>query len=276
MDSLDTTIRLRNGVDMPVLGFGTYKAVGGDGSRAVEFALKHGYRSIDTAAVYGNEHEVAQGIRASGVVRGEIFLTTKVWNDQQGYASTKRALDDSLSRLETDYVDLYLVHWPIERLMESTWRAMEELLAEGKTRAIGVCNHLPHHLEPLLELAEVPPAVDQVEFHPRLQQPNLQAYVAEHDIVLEAWAPLMKGRVGSIPEIVAIAEAHEATPAQVAIAWVLAQGYVTIPKSVHEARIVENADVFGIELSAEEMGIIGRLDRGERLGNNPDTYVWLD
>ncbi|HET6352443.1 MAG TPA: aldo/keto reductase [Coriobacteriia bacterium] len=276
MSSLTSTIELLNGVHMPVLGFGTYKAIEGDAARSVEFALRHGYRMVDTASLYGNEHEIGAAIEASGVPRDEIFISTKVWNDQQGSEGTKRALSESLEKLRTDYVDLYLVHWPIERLMGETWRAMEELLAEGKTRAIGVCNHLPHHLTQLMAIAEVPPAVDQVEFHPWLQQPSLQAYLAEHDIALEAWAPLMKGRVGEVPELVAIAEAHRATPAQIAVAWVLQQGYVAIPKSVHEERILENADVFGIELSARELDAIARLDRGQRLGPEPDAYAWND
>lgn len=272
--SLGPTIALRNGTAMPVLGFGTYKALGDDAARSVESALLHGYRAVDTASVYANETEVGAGIRASGIGRDEIFVTTKVWNDQQGFDSTKRALNESLGKLGLDHVDLYLVHWPVQKQMEHTWRAMEELLAEGKTRAIGVCNHLPHHLEMLLDLAVVKPAVDQVEFHPWLQQPALQAFLAEHDIVLEAWAPLMKGRIGEVPELAQIAARLGVTSAQVAIAWILQQGYVAIPKSVREQRIIENADVFGFELADKDFAVIGQLDRAQRLGPDPDVYAW--
>lgn len=273
--SLDSTLMLEGGVDMPRFGLGTYKSQPGpEVEHAVEFALRQGYRLIDTAALYENEEGVAAGIRRSGVAREDVFITTKVWNTDQGYESTLAALGTSLAKLETDHVDLYLVHWPIAKHLESTWRAMEELLAQGKTRAIGVCNFLPHHLDALLKIAQVPPAVDQVEFHPRLQQPGLQAFLAEHDIALQAWAPLMRGGVNDIPELVAIAERHGRTPAQVAIRWVLQMGYMVIPKSVHEDRIAQNADVFGFGLSDAEMALIDSLDTGGRIGKNPDDFTW--
>ena len=268
------TLTIAHGVEMPRLGFGTYKALPGEVEHAVEVALRHGYRSVDTASLYGNEEGVGAGIRASGVPRNELFVTTKVWNDEQGFDGTRAALDRSLQRLGLEYVDLYLVHWPVRAHLEGTWRAMESLLAEGRTRAIGVCNHLPHHLDALLEVAEVPPAVDQVEFHPWLQQPGLQAYLAEHDVALEAWAPLMKGRIGEEPSLVAIADRHRVTPAQVAVRWILQQGYITIPKSVHEERILANFDIFGFELTDDEMVTIGQADRGQRLGPDPDLYAW--
>jgi methylglyoxal/glyoxal reductase len=273
--SLGSTVDLGHGIMMPALGLGTFKSQEGDEvRRSVEIALARGYRSIDTASVYGNEKGVGEGLRVSEVPRAEVFMTTKVWNDEQGYEQTKAALVRSLERLGTDYVDLYLVHWPARAMMEPTWRAMEELKEEGKTRAIGVCNHLPHHLEALLSIAEVPPVVDQVEFHPWLQQPSLQAYLAEHDIALEAWAPLMKGRVAEVGELAGIARRHSVSAAQVAVRWILQQGYVAIPKSVHEDRIASNADVFGFELDDAEMALIGTLDRGKRLGPDPDTYAW--
>ncbi|HSK47426.1 MAG TPA: aldo/keto reductase [Coriobacteriia bacterium] len=273
--SLASTLNIDRDVAMPRLGLGTYKAQeGNEVTHAVEFALRNGYRNVDTASLYKNEEGVGEGIRASGVLRDEIFLSTKVWNAEQGYEETRAALERSLERLGTHYVDLYLVHWPIQRHMEGTWRAMEELLQEGKTRSIGVCNHLPHHLTDLLRIAETPPAVDQVEFHPWLQQPSLQAFLTEHDITLEAWAPVMKGRVGEAPELLEIAARHEATPAQIAIRWVLQQGYVAIPKSVRDSRILENADVFGFDLTDEDVELIGTLDRGFRLGPDPDNYAW--
>jgi methylglyoxal/glyoxal reductase len=268
-------IELDSGILMPRFGLGTYKSQPGEEvEHSVETALRLGYRSIDTASLYGNEEGVGAGIRASEVPREDIFLTTKVWNEEQGYQSTIEALNRSLDKLGTDFVDLYLIHWPIQEHLEGTWRAMEELHDEGKTRAIGVCNFLPQHLKPLLEIADIPPVVDQVEFHPRLQQPGLQAFLAEHDIVLEAWAPIMRGRVAEIPALVEIAAAHGKTPAQIAIRWVLQLGAVAIPKSVHDERIAENADVFDFELSDAEMNKIDTLDTGERIGPDPDTYAW--
>jgi diketogulonate reductase-like aldo/keto reductase len=275
LESLSSTIDLGRGVVMPRLGFGTFRIPPGpETEHAVEFALRHGYRGVDTASLYANEEGVGAGLRASGVAREEVFLTTKVANAEQGDPGPVRALEQSLARLGTDYVDLYLVHWPMRAHFEATWRAMEEVLASGRARAIGVCNFLPHHLDTLLSFADVAPAVDQVEFHPWLQQPALQTFVAEHDIVLQAWAPVMKGRVGEVPELVDIAKAHDVTPAQVAIRWILQQGYTTIPKSVHEARILENSDVFGFALSDPDLERIWALDRNERLGPDPDSYAW--
>ena len=199
-------------------------------------------------------------------------MTTKLWNTDQGYDSALRAFDESLERLGFDRVDLYLVHWPITGKMRDTWRAMEEILASGKTRAIGVCNFLPHHLARLLEFAETPPAVDQFEHHPHLQQPELVAYCEQHGITAQAWAPVMRGRVLLVPELVQIAQVHGKTPAQVSIRWILQRGITTIPKSIHDNRIRENADVYDFELSPEEMAIIESLDRGERLGPDPDNY----
>lgn len=273
--TVDSTVTLENGVEMPRFGLGTYKSQpGAEVAHAVEAALRAGYRSVDTASLYANEEGVGEGLRASGVPREEVFLATKVWNTEQGYEGALDAIDRSLSKLGTDYVDLYLVHWPIQEHLGATWRAMEEVYDSGKARAIGVCNHLPHHLAELMRDATVAPMVDQVEFHPRLQQPSLQAFLAEHDIALEAWAPVMRGAVNDIPELVEIARAHGATPAQVSIRWILQMGYVVIPKSVHDDRIVENADVFDFELTDDEMEVIDTLDQGHRLGPDPDVYAW--
>lgn len=273
--AVTSAIGLSNGVEMPRFGLGTYKSKPGvEVERSVEAALRLGYRAVDTAALYGNEEGVGAGLRASGVPREEVFVTTKVWNTDQGHDATLAALDDSLARLGMDHVDLYLVHWPMREHLEGTWKAMEEVLAAGKTRAIGVCNFLPHHLEELARVATVPPVVDQVEFHPRLQQPALQAYLAEHDIALEAWAPIMRGAVNEIPELLEIARSHGKTPAQVTIRWILQLGYVVIPKSVHEERIAENAGVFDFELADAEMAVIDTLDAGHRIGPDPDTFAW--
>ena len=270
------TVRLANGVEMPILGFGTYKIVDQtELERSVLTAFEAGYRSIDTASAYENEEAIGRALRECGLPRDEIFLTTKPWNDEQGEAGVARAIERSLGRLGVDHVDLYLVHWPIPRLYESTWRGMERVLEEGLARAIGVCNFLEHHLEGLSAVAEVMPMVDQVEHHPRLQQPGLRAHCKERGIALEAWAPIMRGRVDEEPVLVRIAEAHGVSPVQVALRWSIQHGTIVIPKSATPERIRVNADLFGFELTAEEMSAIDALDRGEagRLGKHPDEFV---
>lgn len=274
MLTIASTIQIAPGVHMPRLGLGTYKtAPGREIEDAVAEALHLGYRSIDTASLYGNEEGIGRAIAASDVPRDEVFVTSKVWNDEQGYEGTLAAFGRSAERLGLDYLDLYLVHWPLPRHLEDTWQAMEELHATGRARAIGVCNHLEHHLRSLLEIAVTPPVVNQIEFHPRLQQPALQALCREHGIAIEAWAPLMRGGVFDIPEISRVASEHGVTEAQVAVRWVLQKGYVVIPKSVHAERIAHNADVYGFELSAADMAAIDALDTGERVGRHPDSFA---
>lgn len=269
-DLSGSTMRLVNGVEMPRLGLGTYKSTqGGDVERSVTAALEIGYRSIDTASLYANEEGIGAAIRASGVPRDAIFLTSKVWNSEQGYNTTLQAFDRSLKKLGTDYLDLYLVHWPRAETPE-TWKAIERLYAEGLVRAIGVCNHLQHHLEALMAMANVMPMIDQYEFHPWLQQPTLEAFCDTHSIAVEAWAPLMKGHVTDVPELVEIGALHGKSAAQVAIRWLLQHDVVTIPKSVHPDRVAENADVFDFELTDEQMAAINALDRGYRYGPEPD------
>lgn len=271
---IDSTTKLANGVRMPLFGLGTYKATGPEEvMRAVTTALEVGYRAIDTASVYGNETDIGRAVAAAGVPREELFITTKVWNDEQGHEETLEALERSLERLGLDYVDLYLVHWPAPRLYAGTWSAMEAALRSGRVRAIGVSNFLVHHLRDLGAVASVPPMVDQVEMHPRLQRSDLARYCEAAGIVRTAWAPIMRGRVFDIPEIAAIGRRHGKDPAQVAIRWVLQHGVVAIPKSVYPERIRSNADVFDFELSAEEMSLIDGLDAGERIGPDPDTYA---
>lgn len=273
--SLSSTIGLANGVQMPRFGLGTYKSPEGDQViDAVRAALDCGYRSIDTASLYGNEHGIGQALRDSGIPREEVFLASKVWNDEQGYAGTLAALDRSLDRLGTSYLDLYLVHWPVRSTLETTWRAMEHALASGTVRAIGVCNFMRHHLEALLEVAEVPPMVDQFELHVQLQQPELRAFCAQSGIVVEAWAPLIRGAVNDIPILAEIAEEIGATPAQVALRWLLQNDIVVIPKSVHPDRIRENAGALDIELSSASMKALAALDAGERIGRDPDRMGW--
>lgn len=271
--SLGDTVEIAPGVAINRLGLGTYRAdEGPDVEGEIRYGLSIGYRTIDTAALYGNESSVGRMIRESGLARDEVFVTTKLWNTDQGYDSALRAFDASLERLGFDYVDLYLVHWPSPDKMRDTWRAMEEVHESGRARAIGVCNFLIHHLEVLGEFANVPPALDQFEHHPRLQQPELVEYCQAHGITAQAWAPVMRGRVLLIPELVQIAQAHGKTPAQVSIRWILQRGVTTIPKSIHEHRVAENADVYDFELTSAEMAIIESLDRAERIGPDPNRF----
>lgn len=270
LHNIASTIELANGVLMPRLGLGTYKsAEGGDVEASVTAALELGYRSIDTASLYGNEAGIGSALAKSGVPRDEVFLTSKMWNDEQGYDRTLAAFGRTLDRLGTHYLDLYLVHWPREQTHD-TWHALERLYAEGAVRAIGVCNHLQHHLEDLLRVAEVPPMVDQYEFHPWLQQPSLRTFCQGHGIVVEAWAPLMKGRVAEEPVLVEIATRLGRSPAQVALRWLLQQDVVAIPKSVRPERVRENADVFGFVLTDADMRAIAGADRSTRFGPEPN------
>ncbi len=273
LHSLGDTVEIAPGVAMNRLGLGTYKAnEGPDVEGEVESGLSVGYRLVDTAALYGNEESVGIALRASGIPREELFVTTKLWNTEQGYDSTLAAFDASLDALGTGYVDLYLIHWAMPATTADTWRAMEEILASGRTRAIGVCNFLAHHIDQLMESASVPPAVNQFEFHTRLQQPELVAYCRANNITMQAWAPIMRGRVNLIPELVDIAQRHRKTPAQVSIRWILQQGITTIPKSVHSDRIAENAAVYDFALSDAEMAAIAALDAAERIGPDPDRF----
>ncbi len=262
-------------MEIPQLGFGVFQVPRAETAGAVEKALAAGYRHIDTAAAYGNEAQVAQAIRASGVDRTEVFVTTKCFNDDHGYERAKRALGASLERLGFDYVDLYLIHWPVPAhdLYVETWRAFIEIHAEGLARAIGVSNFTQAHLRRVIEETGETPAINQVELHPYLQQPELRREHERLGIVTEAWSPLAQGLVLDDPAIVQIARGHSCTPAQVVIRWHLQLGNVVIPKSVTAARIEENIAVFGFELSEGEMDAIAALDRGQRTGPDPDTFV---
>jgi 2,5-diketo-D-gluconate reductase A len=251
-----------------------FKVPPGQTVPAVGHALRSGYRHIDTAAVYGNEAEVGQAINSSGLDRVDVFLTTKCFNDDQGYDEARRAFQASLQRLETDYVDLYLIHWPApaqDRYVE-TWRAFIELQAEGLARSIGVSNFQRSHLERLVAETGVTPAINQIELHPRLQQSALRRLHAALGIATEAWSPLARGQLIDEPAIAAIAARHERSAAQVMIRWHVQLGNIVIPKSVTPARIEENIEVFDFELSSEEMALIGELDGGERVGPDPDTF----
>lgn len=271
-DIKGTTI-LSNGIKMPYLGLGVFEAAEGEETKqAILWAFEAGYRHIDTAALYQNEKSVGQAVRESGLKREDIFITTKVWNTDQGFQSTLNAFKVSLDKLKLDYVDLYLVHWPVMDKYIETWEALEELYEKKLVRSIGVSNFLRHHLETLINRNGIVPMVNQVEFHPYLVQPDLLKFCKKSDIVLEAWAPIMKGRVNNIKEISDIAEKYGKTPVQVTLRWDLQKGVVTIPKSVKKERIFSNADIFDFNLTDEEIKIIDSLDKHERIGEDPDNF----
>jgi len=275
ISNIKETSTLHNGVKIPQLGFGVFKVENGSQTvQSVKKALEVGYRSIDTAAIYQNEEGVGQAIRESGIPREDIFVTSKVWNTDQGYESTLAAFDASLKRLGLDYLDLYLIHWPGKDKYVDTWRALETLYKEGKVRAIGVSNFHIHHLENLLKSSEVKPVINQIELHPRLTQVEIREFCQKHDIQVEAWSPLGRGVLLDNPTIGEIAKKHGKTSAQVIIRWHLQHGIVVIPKSVTPARIEENAQVFDFELSVEEMKEIDGLHANERVGSNPDELLF--
>ena len=266
---------LRGGSSIPQLGFGVFQVPPAETAEAVLRALEAGYRHIDTASAYRNEASVGQAIRSSGLERSEVFLTTKCFNDDHGYEQAKRACHESLGRLEMEHIDLYLIHWPVpahDRYVE-TWKAFIELRDEGLVRAIGVSNFQPAHLRRIIEETGETPAVNQVELHPHFQQSGLRREHEDLGILTEAWSPLAQGAVLEEQAIRDIAEQHSRTPGQVVIRWHLQLGNIVIPKSVTPERIVENFDVFGFELSEEEMASIEALDAGERIGPDPDTFV---
>ncbi|UOQ88106.1 aldo/keto reductase [Agromyces endophyticus] len=267
-------ITLNNGVQMPQLGFGVYQVPDADTTAAVAAALEAGYRSIDTAAIYGNEAGVGRAIAESGLARGDLFVTSKVWNSDQGFDRTLRAFDTSLGKLGLEQLDLYLIHWPTPEhgRYVDTWRALERLVADGRVRAIGVSNFEPDHLERLLAETDIVPAVNQIELHPALQNRATAAANTRHGIVTEAWSPLAQGAVLGDEAVVASAARHGASPAQVVLRWHLQQGRVVIPKSVTPSRIAENLDVFGFELTADELAAIDALERDGRTGPHPAEF----
>ena len=272
--TLKKTCTFHNGVEIPQFGLGVFRiAEGEDIEKAVLCALEHGYRSIDTASLYGNEEGVGRAILKSGIPREEIFVTTKVWNTQQGYQNARQAFFQSKERLQLDYIDLYLIHWPIPSLHFQTWQALEELYEEKEVRAIGVSNFYIHHLEPLLEQCRIAPMINQVELHPLLQLPELRRYCTEHNICIEAWAPIMRGKVRRITLLSRLAEKYKKTPVQIALRWAWQNGIVVIPKSSNPQRIRSNTDIFDFSLEEEEMQKIAALDRGRRLGPHPDNFA---
>lgn len=285
LDSMTPDITLNSGTTIPQLGLGVWQATDDETERTVRYALDEaGYRHIDTAAAYGNEEGVGRALARSSVPREDVFVTTKLWNSDQGYDSALQAFDASLTKLGTDYVDLYLIHWPLqneERLLR-TWDALEKIAESGRAKAVGVCNFEPHHLQLLVDRSGLLPAVNQVELHPNLPQRAIREKSAEHGIAVESWSPLggtsnsgwgsasKPNTLLSDPIITRIADRHSKSAAQVLIRWHLQNGLVVIPKSVHENRIAQNIDVFDFELADLDLSELDTLDTGERVGFHPD------
>lgn len=270
--TLNSTTTLQNDVEMPLFGLGVFQsAVGTETEEAVRYALNAGYKHIDTAAIYANEREVGKIVSAGILPREEIFVTSKVWISDFGYEGTKKAFDKSMDTLGLDYLDLYLIHWPVND-WQGAWRALEEIYQEGRVKAIGVSNFLEHHLTELLDICNIRPMVNQYEMHPYLQQPSLREFCEANEIRVTAWAPIMKGRVLNVPELVAIGEKYNKNAVQVTLRWLLQLGVIAIPKSVNQNRIENNADVYDFELSDEDMATISTLDKDERVGPHPDSF----
>lgn len=263
---------LSNNVKMPMVGFGTFKLQPGDeAKKAVRNALNLGYRHIDCAMIYGNEESVGQGIKASGIPRQDMFITSKVWNTDHGYERTQTAFYETLDRLKLDYLDLYLIHWP-KPINAETWKAMEELYEQRKIRAIGVCNFNQHHLEDLLSHCKIEPMVNQIELHPKFTQPELCQYCSDHNIQVEAWGSLMQGQIFEIPLLKQLADKYEKTVAQIALKWALQKGYAVIPKTVSTEKMKSNLKLADFNISDADMAQIATLDCGGRIGPDPDNF----
>lgn len=276
------TQRLNNGLPMPGIGYGTYLAPDdASGARSILDALEAGYRLIDTANVYGNEQTVGRAVRESSIPREEIFITSKVWNTDQGYETTLNAFEASLNRLQTDYLDLYLIHWPIpaghekdyRTLNRETWNAMEKLYRDGRVKAIGVSNFLPRHLEALMEQSDIVPMVNQLEINPRYHQAETVVFCREHGILVESWGPLGRGRVLQEPILCRMADKHQKSVAQICLRWELQLGIVPLPKSVHADRIKANLDIFNFSLDEEDMALIETLDAFSHYSIHPDYFL---
>lgn len=271
--NLDGIVRLNNGVAMPYLGLGVWQSKNGEEViNAVKWALEAGYRHIDTASIYKNERGVGEAIQQSDIPRKHIFVTSKVWNADQGYENTLKAFDATLERLGVDYLDLYLIHWPVKGKYKETWRALEHLYREERVKAIGVSNFLQHHLEDLLPETNITPMVNQMEFHPHLVQQDLINFCHSHEIQYEAWSPLMQGQIFDLQVFKDLAEKYGKTIAQIVLRWDLQKGVITIPKSINQNRIIENSQLFDFELSTADMEKIDQLDKAKRVGPDPDNF----
>jgi len=271
--NLQGVFKLHNGVSMPYLGLGTYRSDNDEEViDAVSDAIEIGYRHIDTASVYKNEEGVGKGIIKSGVDRSEVFVVSKVWNADQGYESTLKAFDDSLNRLQLDYLDLYLIHWPVKGKYKETWRALEKLYAEKKVRAIGVSNFMQHQLEDVMATASVVPMVNQMEFHPYLVQQSLLDFCNTNTIQYESWSPFMRGEIFQMKVFSSLAEKYGKSIAQIVLRWNLQKGDVAIPKSAQKQRIASNANIFDFELSVEDVKFLDNLDCNQRIGEDPDNF----
>lgn len=272
ISSISEFTTLNNGIKMPWLGFGVFQLKEGqEVIDAVKWALEAGYRSIDTAEVYGNETGVGRAMRESGVPREDIFLTTKVSNNSQRLKRIQEAFNESLQRLRVDYVDLYLIHWPVKDFYQDAWRELEKIYLDGRAKVIGVSNFLIHHLRDIFEISDRVPAVNQLEFHPYLIQTELIEFCKEKKIQVEASSPLAKGKAIHLPQVIELAEKYQKTPAQIVLRWDLQHTVVTIPKSVHKDRIIANARLFDFELSEDDMAALDALDIGQRVGLDPDN-----
>lgn len=265
----ETTV-LNNGVQIPWLGLGTFKTDRNDAAQSVTYAVKAGYRLIDTASVYGNEAEVGAGIKECGIPRDQLFITTKVWNKDQGYESTLQAFEDSRRKLDLDVIDLYLIHWPVKGKYKETWKALTKLYKDGAVRAIGVSNFHIHHLKDLMEDSDIIPTVNQVEYHPLLNQSELRSFCEQNKIKLEAWSPLMQGNL-DLPLLAELSSKYGKSPAQIILRWDLQNEVITIPKSIKEVRIIENASVFDFAISEEDMARLNSLNQNKRFGPDPEN-----
>jgi diketogulonate reductase-like aldo/keto reductase len=272
INSTKDTTQLNNGVKMPWLGLGVWQVENGNEvTSSVKMAIKAGYLSIDTAAAYGNEEGVGKAVKECGVPRSDLFITTKLWNANQGYESTLKAFEESRKKLGLDYLDLYLIHWPVKGKYTETWRAFEKLYRDGAVRAIGVSNFQEHHLLDIFESSKIIPMVNQVELHPLLTQKKLRDFCRKHKIQMEAWSPLMQGHL-DLPLLNELAGKYGKSAAQIVLRWDLQSEIITIPKSVHEHRIAENSNIFDFELSDDDMASIDELNKDKRFGPDPDNF----
>ncbi|MCL2233770.1 MAG: aldo/keto reductase [Treponema sp.] len=270
---LSSRVKLNNGVEVPYLGLGMFESKDGEEAyNAAKWALETGYRHIDTAMIYGNEDSVGKAIKDSGIPRNEIFVTTKLWNEDMRQGKQLTAIDESLARLGLDYVDLYLIHWPVRNVYVESWKKMEEIYKSGKAKAVGISNFNIHHIEDIMAVSDLVPAVNQCECSPELTQVELADYCAKKGILFEPWAPLGKAETLKRPEIIAMAGKYGKTPAQVVLRWGLQRGFINIPKSSNKSRIQENAGIFDFELDNADYQALFTLDSGKRYGPDPETW----